>query len=199
MFRGRGAFWTLGSLRQQSRPRTISPKRSADLLCNRERHRRGSGGHCAATNAGPLSSRRWCTRGTLRNECVSGCSPRQSTTLRRIVCNGVGAGLETTGPPSYRQGVRAGDTADCSPDERILRGFLPSQQGQEMLGPMMSRNRSSAARTFPQNETQQRGIFLVAHCSVGKKRQQSATALVRSSSRDGTQIDYRHTIFSSPE
>ena len=47
-----------------------------------------------------------------------------------------------------------------------------------MLGPMMSQNRSSAARTFPQNETQQRGIFLVAHCSVGKKRQQSATALV---------------------
>ena len=46
---------------------------------------------------GPLRCRRWCTQGTQRDECVSKDSARQSTTLRRKISIGEGAGMGGVG------------------------------------------------------------------------------------------------------
>jgi len=70
----------------------------------------GVRGDCAM---GPLRCRRWCMRGSLRSECVSKDSARQSTTCRRGTIHR-GRGLcrhRMVGPPAGRHGARGSGTA----------------------------------------------------------------------------------------
>ena len=92
---GNGSLWRLMIVSRQNQFR----RRNLELV------RQACFGVRGGASMGPLRCRRWCTRGTLRSECVSKDSARQSTTCRREIihrgrgwCGAMGEIWLTHGP-----------------------------------------------------------------------------------------------------